>query len=147
MDIAEFLSPADVLVDVRAGEKTQLLKELCRRAASRLNCASPEVFDAVVKREKLGSTGVGEGIAIPHARLATLEKPFGVFARLQNPIDFDAIDGRPVDLVFLLLLPAAPEGGQLGPLASVARSLRDARVVESIRNTRDANGIYNSLRR
>jgi len=137
MDIKKFLSPADAHVDLRASHKTRLLQELARRAAKALDLAPEQISAEILKREELGSTGTGGGVAIPHARIQELNKPFGVFARLNKPIDFEAIDGRPVDLVFLLLLPADPVGEQLKALASVARKLRDP---ASLRDLRAANG-------
>lgn len=145
MNIAELLSPADVFIDVRAVGKSQMLKELCRHAAERLQLKTSELAESVLKREKLGSTGVGGGIAIPHARLAGLDRPFGVFARLKPPIDFEAVDSQPVDLVFLLLLPASPDGGQLSALACVARSLRDRTIVGEVRRARETAGVFAAL--
>src|SRR6188474_3404803 len=104
MQIADFLASDNVLCDVRASDKERLLDELTGRAANALRLDAASLADAIAKREQLGSTGMGDGIAIPHARIAALSKPFGVLARLRRPIDFAAIDGRPVDLVFLLLL-------------------------------------------
>src|SRR5262249_25924119 len=110
MNIKEFLSPNDTLVDVRASDKTRLLQELGRRAAATLNLAVERISAEILKREELGSTGTGGGVAIPHARIQGLNTSFGILARLNKPIDFESIDGRPVDLVFLLLLPANPAG-------------------------------------
>jgi PTS system nitrogen regulatory IIA component len=138
MQIADFLASDNVLCDVRASDKERLLGELTGRAANALRLDAASLADAIAKREQLGSTGMGDGIAIPHARIAALSKPFGVLARLRRPIDFAAIDGRPVDIVFLLLLPATPPGEQLTALASVARKLRDAETVARLRRARDA---------
>jgi nitrogen PTS system EIIA component len=113
MDIKEFLSPTDILVDVRASDKTRLLQELARRAAAALNLPAERISMEILKREELGSTGTGGGVAIPHARIHGLNRSFGILARLNRPIDFDAIDRRPVDLVFLLLLPDNPVSEQL----------------------------------
>ncbi len=110
MDIKDFLAPANVIVDMRATDKEQLLRELSQRAAAALGLDAGPVTAEILKREELGSTGMGEGIAIPHARIPNLEKPFGILARLKKVIDFAAIDEKPVDLVFLLLLPDAAEG-------------------------------------
>src|SRR5262245_4244156 len=125
MDIREFLSPNNTLVDVRASDKTRLLQELARRAATSLNRAAEQISVAILQREALGSTGTGGGVAIPHARIEGLHRSLGILARLNKPIDFEAIDSRPVDLVFLLLLPANPIEEQLKALAAVARKLRD----------------------
>jgi PTS system nitrogen regulatory IIA component len=137
MDIKDFLSPADVIVDVQASDKVRLLKDLSSRAASTLKLNADTISAEISNREALGSTGIGGGVAIPHARIHDLKKPFGILARLRKPIDFDAIDGEPVDLVFLLLLPADREGEQLNALACVARRLRDPATVCDLRNAAD----------
>src|SRR5215831_14780555 len=127
MNIKEFLSSSDILVDVRASDKTQLLEELARRAGTTLNLAAERISAEILKREELGSTGTGGGVAIPHARIQGLKRTFGILVRLKKPID----------LVFLLLLPAESAGVQLNALASVARKLRDA---ARLRNLRSAGG-------
>jgi PTS system nitrogen regulatory IIA component len=124
MDIRDFLSPADIMIDVRASDKTRLLQQLAAQAANALGLDSDEVSEQITKREELGSTGVGNGVGLPHARLPGLKAPFGFLARLRHGIDFEAIDGQPVDVVFLLLLPETGDGAQLNALASVARALR-----------------------
>ena len=145
MQIADFLSPDDTLSEVRAADKDRLLRTLAGRAANALRLDAASLADAVAQRERLGSTGMGDGIAIPHARIAALSKPFGVLARLRRPIDFAAIDGKPVDIVFLLLLPAAPHGEQLTALASVARRLRDAHVTADLRDAADGAALYRAI--
>src|SRR5262245_64491044 len=134
MDIREFLAPADTLVDLRAADKTRLLQDLAGRAAAALNLAAERISAEILKREELGSTGTGDGVAIPHARIQGLNRSFGILARLNKPIDFEAIDGRPVDLLFLLLLPANPAAKQLDVLASVARKLRDPGCLRRLRS-------------
>ncbi len=138
MDIKDFLAPANVIVDMRATDKEQLLRELSQRAAAALGLDAGPITAEILKREELGSTGMGEGIAIPHARIKNLKKPFGILARLKKVINFEAIDEKPVDLVFLLLLPDVAEVDQLNALASVARKLRDANIASSIRSAPDA---------
>jgi len=142
MQIREFLSADDVLVDVRASDKDSLLRDLAQRAAARASVDPAAVTDEIDKREQLGSTGMGGGIAIPHARVVGIAKPVGVLARLKKPIDFTAIDGAPVDLVFLLLLPAASQGEQLTALAAVARRLRDPMTAESLRRAAGRDAVY-----
>jgi PTS system nitrogen regulatory IIA component len=142
MEISDFLAPSDVFVGIRTSDKTRLLEDLCRRAASILKIDAEKVTDDILKREELGSTGMGSGVAIPHARLADVKKPFGLFARLKSAIEFDAIDRHPVDLVFLLLLPTAPAGEQLNVLALVARTLRDADTARNARRAADPTGLY-----
>jgi PTS system nitrogen regulatory IIA component len=95
-----------------------------------------------LQREKLGSTGIGNGIAIPHGKLAKIERLFGLFARLDRPVDFDALDGQPVDLVFLLLAPEGAGADHLKALARVARLLRDRDIARKLRDSRDAEAIY-----
>ncbi len=142
MKITEFLAAGDVLVDVRAADKARLLEELCRHAASALNIDADPISAAILKREELGSTGMGGGVAIPHARVVGVTKPYGVLARLKNAIAFDSVDGQPVDLVFLLLLPTASVGDQLNALALVARTLRDADTLRNARRTADPASLY-----
>jgi PTS system nitrogen regulatory IIA component len=142
MQIKKFLSPDDVLVDLRAADKDALLRDLSQRAAMEARIDPAIVANEIDKREQLGSTGMGAGIAIPHARLPGLAKPVGVLARLRRPIDFAAIDAKPVDLVFLLLLPPTSHGDQLTALAAVARKLRDVATAKSLRNAADAAEIY-----
>jgi PTS system nitrogen regulatory IIA component len=121
MNIKDFLSITSVVIDLGANDKASLLHELAHRAAVALNLPGDVVAAEIEKRDELGSTGIGRGVSIPHARLREVKRPFGVLARLKNPIEFDAIDGQPVDLVFLLLLPAASQLDQLNALAAVAR--------------------------
>ena len=141
MDIREFLAPADTLVDLRAADKTRLLQDLAGRAAAALNLAAERISAEILKREELGSTGTGGGVAIPHARIQGLNKSFGILARLNKPINFEAVDSQPVDLVFLLLLPANPVGEQLKALASVARKLRDPASLPDLRSASGAAGL------
>jgi len=142
MDIKKFLAPSDVFIGIRGSNKTQVLEDLCRRAASTLKVDANKITADILKREELGSTGVGGGVAIPHARIADVKRPFGLLARLKSVIEFDAIDSQPVDLVFLLLLPTAPAGEQLNALALVARRLRDTDTVRNVRRAMDPSGLY-----
>ena len=145
MNIKDFLAPANVIVDMRATDKEQLLRELSQRAAAALGFDAEFVTAEILKREELGSTGMGEGMAIPHARIPELDKPFGILVRLKKAIDFAAIDEKPVDLVFLLLLPGATEGDQLNALASVARMLRSPVTSSAIRAARDGAEAYEAI--
>jgi len=145
MDIKDFLSPGDAIVDVRLADKARLLQELAERAAAALNLSADRIASELRKREDLGSTGTGGGVAIPHARMAEVKKPFGLAVRLRQPIDFDAIDGKPVDVVFLLLLPAAAAGEQLNALASVARKLRDPASLRRLRRAADGAALYGAM--
>jgi PTS system nitrogen regulatory IIA component len=145
MKINDFLSPNDAMVETRVLDKVQLLEELSRRAAASLRLAPDLVANAILKREELGSTGMGSGVAIPHARFRDLRKPFGLLARLRKPIDFEAVDGRPVDIVFLLLAPVAPESDQLNALACVARKLRNPDIVSDLRKAKDGSALYQAI--
>jgi PTS system nitrogen regulatory IIA component len=145
MKVSDFLSPVDLLIDVRATHKRQLLKELAQKIALTIALPPDLISAGLLKREDLGSTGIGSGIAVPHARIPGLEKPRGLCARLKQPIDFEAIDGQPVDLVFLLLLPATAEAGQLSALASVARRLRTPEDVARMRDARTPAELYAAI--
>jgi PTS system nitrogen regulatory IIA component len=145
MKISEFLTPAETLLNVRASDKDQLLRGLARKAAAKLKLSEDDIASALLKREELGSTGMGNGVAIPHARFPAIEKPFGIVGRLKQPIDFNAIDGQPVDIVFVLLLPAAAEGEQLGALACVARKLRAVDDIAQLRRAKNATELYAAL--
>lgn len=142
MTIDELLSPDHVAVGVRVSGKAALLDDLAQRAARALGLDAASVRTALEKREGLGSTGVGDGIALPHARLEAVGRPFGCLVRLRDAVAFDAIDERPVDLVFLLLLPTDAQGSQLNALACVARRMRDPEIVAAMRGARDASALF-----
>lgn len=142
MKISDFLAPADVVIDLRVPTKQQLLQDLARKAASSLGLQADYVASELVKREQLGSTGMGNGVAIPHARLPVVKRPYGLVARLKPPVDFDAIDGKPVDLVIMLLLPPPPEADQLIALALVARTLKTAGMLERMRRAKSASDFF-----
>ena len=145
MKILDFLSPIDVMTNVAASDKQQLLQELARKAGLIVDVLPNRVFAELQKREELGSTGMGGGVAIPHARFQQINKPFGMLVRLRKPIDFDAVDGKPVDTVFLLLLPEAADGEQLGALALIARKLRNPAITAALRRARDSAEMYRAL--
>ncbi len=145
MKISDFLSATDVTTDVAASDKHKLLAELAHQAGAALDLPPELILAELLKREDLGSTGMGGGVAIPHARFHQINKPFGVLARLRKPIDFDAVDGNPVDTVFLLLLPDAPAGERLGALACTARKLRNPATIAALRRARDSAEIYRTL--
>jgi nitrogen PTS system EIIA component len=143
VEIADLLlGPDAVLASVKASGKKALLAELASRAASVLQLDERRLFDRLLERERLGSTGIGSGIAIPHARMAGIERPRGLFARLGHPVDFDSIDERPVDIVFLLVAPEGAGADHLKALARVSRLLRDRSLVEKLRNTETADALY-----
>jgi len=142
MALNDILALSAVFPALRVGSKKQALQELAARAAELLHRDEREIFETLNQRERLGSTGVGSGIAIPHGKLAKMDKLFGMFARLEKPIDFESLDGEPVDLVFLLLAPEAAGADHLKALARVARLLRDPEVARKLRASRDAASIY-----
>jgi PTS system nitrogen regulatory IIA component len=145
MEIRELLEPDRVVVGLPAREKAGLLTELANRAAKAAKL-DPEVIRAALEaREQLGSTGVGHGVAIPHARIKGLKRLLGYFARLERSIDFAAIDDEPVDLVFLLLIPAEAGNEYLAALSAVSRRLRDREAVRKIRAASDASELHRLL--
>jgi PTS system nitrogen regulatory IIA component len=143
LEIADLLAGPDVvLACVKASGKKALLAELAAKAAALYKLDERRLFDRLLERERLGSTGIGGGIAIPHGRMANLTKPVGLFARLGHPVDFDSIDERPVDTVFLLLAPEGAGADHLKALARVSRLLRDRSLVEKLRATESADALY-----
>ncbi len=135
MTIKDLLT-TDAVFELRETDKGRVLKELARRAAALLKIDPETIAAALVNREDLGSTGLGNGVALPHARIRNLTKPFGLFALLKPAVQFDAIDELPVDLVFLLLLPEQLPEGQLKSMACVARRLRDPVLAGKLRTAR-----------
>jgi PTS system nitrogen regulatory IIA component len=145
MSLEEILKPDAVIPALRVNGKKQALQELSERAAIVANLPAREIFDAILQRERLGPTGVGDGIAIPHGKLPKCERICGVFARLERPIDFEALDGLPVDLIFLLIAPESAGADHLKALAAIARALRGPGVATQMRGARDASAIYSLL--
>jgi nitrogen PTS system EIIA component len=142
MDITDLISPAAVVARLRVGSKKQLLQELAKRAAEISGFAERQIFEVLLERERLGSTGVGNGIAIPHGRLPGLTRLHGLFVRVDPPVDFDAVDEQPVDLVFLLLAPEGAGADHLKALARVSRLLRDRQICEKLRGAESADALY-----
>ncbi|GJD79842.1 PTS IIA-like nitrogen regulatory protein PtsN [Methylobacterium gregans] len=143
MPILEFLDPDSVVPALRARAKKQVLQELSAQAARRLpGLDEREVFETLLQRERLGSTGIGDGVAIPHGKLPGFDRLFGLVARLEKPVDFEALDGQPVDIAFLLLAPEGAGADHLKALAQVARVLREPGILERIRAARDASALY-----
>ncbi len=142
MPLSDLVAPNAIIPALKVNGKKQILQEVAARAAELTGQNERTIFEILVQREKLGSTGVGNGIAIPHGKLAKLDKLFGLFARLERPIDFEALDGQPVDLVFLLLAPEGAGADHLRALARVARLLRDPEVARKLRESRDAEALY-----
>lgn len=142
MDLSDLIRPNSVLPALRANSKKQAIQELAAKGAKITGIEERPIFDALLQREKLGSTGVGGGIAIPHGKLAGLDRIHGVFARLVRPIDFEAVDDQPVDLLFLLLAPENAGADHLKALARIARILREPGVVARLRTAADAHALY-----
>jgi len=145
VDIDEFLSPERLLLDFPGDSKQQLFHDLANLASTVTNVDAATILNAIEQRERLGTTGIGEGIAIPHARVPGLPKLIGYFARLGTPVDYDALDDAPVDLVFLLLAPEAEGTVQLKALARIARILRDSEVGARLRTEREPQGVWGLL--
>jgi len=142
MDLCDLLAPDGIITPLKVTSKKHALQELATIAAERTGLDSREIFNTLLQRERLGSTGIGEGIAIPHGKLAGLTQLFGLAARLDKPIDFEALDGQPVDILFLLLAPEGAGADHLKALARVARALREPGMLDRIRRTRDADALY-----
>ena len=142
MPLSDLVAPQAVIPALKVNNKKQALQEIAARAAELTGLSEREILEIVQQREKLGSTGIGNGIAIPHGKMTKLQRLFGLFARLDRPIDFESLDGQPVDLVFLLLAPEAAGADHLKALARVARLLRNADTAKMLRDSRDAEAIY-----
>jgi len=145
VDFEPICQIVDTVIDLSLRDKRALLRDLAHRAAVVLNVEDDIVFNALLKREELGSTGVGNGVAIPHVRLEQVKNPFGIMVRLKNPIIFDSIDGQPVDLVCLLLLSKENESTQLNALAGIARRLRRPELLEELRRAPNRVVLYNVM--
>ncbi|GHD15692.1 PTS IIA-like nitrogen regulatory protein PtsN [Tianweitania populi] len=145
MDLSDLIEVSAVLPALKANSKKQLLQLLAEKAASVTGLPERAIFETILQRERLGSTGVGNGIAIPHGKLAGVERITGVFARLEQPVEFEALDDQPVDLVFLLLAPEGAGADHLKALSRIARVLREGETVRKIRGTKDAAAIHTFL--
>ncbi len=142
MDLSDLVKPDAILPALKASSKKQVLQVLAEKAAATTGREEREIFETLVQREKLGSTAVGGGIAIPHGKLPDLDRIFGLFARLSKPIDFEAPDDQPVDLIFLLLAPKGAGADHLKALARIARVLRAPAVVSKLRACADKAALY-----
>ncbi len=145
MEIAELLDTESVVARLPATSKKQALQELAKRAAQITGLEERAVFDVLLERERLGTTGVGSGIAIPHGKLPGLDRLYGLFARLEKPVDFEAVDDQPVDLIFLLLAPEGAGADHLKALARVSRLLRDRTICDKLRGSDEADALYSLL--
>lgn len=142
MDLSDLLTLDAILPNLKASSKKQALQELSARAAQITRLPERDIFETLVQRERQGSTGVGHGIAIPHTKMAPLNRLVGVFARLDRAIDFEAVDDEPVDLLFLLLAPEGSGADHLKALARIARVLRDNTIANKLRATTDPAALY-----
>jgi nitrogen PTS system EIIA component len=142
MEISELLTPRSVVAQLRVTGKKQVLQEIARRAAAATGINERRIYEVLSERERLGTTGIGRGVAVPHGKLAELTRVYGLFARLDRPIAFDSIDNQPVDLVFVLLAPLDAGAEHLKALAMVSRLLRDRTICEKLRGTDNPDALY-----
>ena len=142
MEIADLVTPASVIANLRAASKRQALQELAKRAAALTGRHERAIFEVLLERERLNTTGIGNGTALPHGRLPDLPRLYGLFARLEKPIDFEAIDNQPVDLIFMLLTPASAGADHLKALARISRLLRDRTICDKLRGTDRSDALY-----
>lgn len=142
MELTNILDTTGIFANLRATSKKQALQELARRAADVTGLEERAIFAVLMERERLGTTGVGNGIAIPHGKLAELDRVHGIFARLERPVDFQAIDDQPVDLIFVLLAPEDAGADHLKALARVSRLLRDRDTCNKLRGTPEPDALY-----
>jgi PTS system nitrogen regulatory IIA component len=145
MQIADLIKPDKIFLGLEAERKADLLADLAKRASGLTGVSPDAILQPLTNRESFGSTGIGRGIAIPHASIPALKQPAGLFARLEEPIDFEAIDGEPVDLVFLLLTPEASPSQNVASLATISRRLRDPGVLQQLRTGTSAQDLCKAL--
>lgn len=142
MEITDLINLDSIVPDMKASSKKQTLQELANSAEKIVSKDHHEILDVLLEREKLGTTGVGHGVAIPHGKFASLDRPYGLFARLEHAVDFDSLDDQPVDLIFLLLVPEKAGADHLKALAKVSRTLRDKATCDKIRGSESGDAIY-----
>jgi nitrogen PTS system EIIA component len=142
VEITDLITSSSIVANLRVATKRQALHELARRAAALCGLPEATILDALTAREQLGTTGIGGGTAVPHGRLDGIARPMALFARLEKPIDFEAIDGQAVDLIFLLLTPSESGTAHLTALARLSRFLRDRAVCAKLRGTDDVDALY-----
>jgi PTS system nitrogen regulatory IIA component len=142
MELNDLLDRDRIVDSLAVTSKKQVLQELASRAATLTGVHERTLFDILLERERLGTTGVGKGIAIPHGKVPNLDKLYGLFVRLESPVDFDSIDDTPVDLIFLLLAPESAGADHLKALARVSRLLRDPEICRQLRGASDAEALY-----
>ncbi|MBN2751389.1 MAG: PTS IIA-like nitrogen regulatory protein PtsN [Rhodospirillaceae bacterium] len=142
MTLADLIAPNAVIPALKANSKKQALQLLAQKAADVIGLKEGDILEGLLDRERLGSTGVGSGIAIPHAKLTGIDRLYGIFARLDHPVDFDSIDDMPVDLICLLIAPEGAGADHLKALARVSRLLRDKGICEKLRGATEADALY-----
>lgn len=145
MDLSDLLSGEDIFLGIKAKSKKQVLQELARLASDKAQLDQRDIFDVLLQRERLGSTGVGQGVAIPHGRMPEIDKIICLFARLDEPIEFDSLDDEPVDLVFLLLAPEMAGADHLKALAKISRLIREPQTLEKLRGSGETSALYSVL--
>jgi len=145
MDLRDLLTPEAIIPSLKVKHKKQALQELSQRAAELMGLNAREIYDTLQQRERLGSTGLGRGIAIPHVKLRTLSRIVCIFAKLDEPIEFESIDNEPVDLIFLLLAPEHASGDHLKALARISRLLRDPQALDRLRASKERAALYAAL--
>lgn len=145
MDLSDLLTSDGIIASLKAQSKKQVLCELANRASELLKLDQHDIFETLLQRERLGSTGVGQGVAIPHGKLAVVDKIVVLFARLETPIDFEAIDGEPVDLVFMILAPEDAGADHLKALSRISRLLREPQLLSKLRGSQGVDAIYSLL--
>jgi len=142
MEMTDLLTPDSVINGLRVTSKKQVLQDLSERSAALTGLAGREVLDTMLARERLGTTGVGQGIAIPHGRMESLDRIYGLFARLSTPVDFESLDEQPVDLIFMLLAPDGAGADHLKALAKISRLLRDKSICTKLRGCDSSDALY-----
>lgn len=145
MKLADYIKPENVTLNLGVSSKAQALQAMSASAGELAAVPADAILSALLKREKLGSTGVGQGVALPHTRIAGIGRPVAMIARLKQPIDFESIDGMPVDIVFLSLTPDEEPNKHLNVLACVSRKLRSPGVLDQMRAAKDAASLYASF--
>ncbi|HHK73633.1 MAG TPA: PTS IIA-like nitrogen-regulatory protein PtsN [Rhizobiales bacterium] len=142
MDLTDLIAPDSIISPLRANSKKQVLQELANKAAELTGLDARDIFETILQRERLGSTGIGHGVAIPHGKLEGIDRIFGIIARLSSPVDFEAVDEEPVSIVFLLLAPENAGADHLKALALVSRLVKDRSILDKISYADDARSIY-----
>lgn len=142
MRLTDLIKPEAIVPSLKANSKKQVLQELAERGHRISGLPPREIFNGLLQRERLGSTGTGNGIALPHTKLAKCKAIFGIFARLEKPVDFEATDAAPVDLIFMIVAPESAGADHLKALARIARVLRDMSIATKLRATRDPAALY-----